>query len=293
MAKKAPQSYFYFAERTSPQDNKIEPVVKKQGDIWWVEFDTCLHEFDVLGVNKRAYKGSNIWFHITHNEKLKSKIRRNDWFGEMDHPWVHFKNQELSPKRILSVYRPNRSHKILNPTMEGEKRLYGHIQTCCGTEAGRGFANDLIQGLIPTFSCRSTGGIQLINGKPYVIITVLVTYDWVDYPSFEAAEMTSNGITGRTRSITLTESGDDDIVSSNHICMEIPYEELGNDVMELDDNVKAYMESVDLDKDSFLGFNETGSHIALRVGERSTLYAGISSNTVDRVKDFYRSFHIR
>lgn len=290
MATTSPDSIFYIAEQTSPKDMKVNYDIEKKGSAWWVEFDAFLHQFEILGVNERQYLGDNIWGCIENSPKIQSQLRRDQWFGEQDHPWPHFDGQKLSTKRIMNVYMPNRSHKIQKPRLEGDM-LKAHIQTSCATEAGRGFANEFVQSenFIPTFSCRCVGGARIVKGKPTVIARALTTYDWVLYPSFSKAEMCGDA-SGSTRSIPLMESGGSDMLSSSDVF--VPFDELAQDLEASDPNISAFMESGQFSHDDFLGFAGNGSHMAMRIGENSIMYAGISSDSAERVKDFYRTFNI-
>lgn len=276
---------FYFAEQTSPDPKDIKSFdydTKKVGSSWWVEFNACLHLFELMNRNARQYIGDNIMENIF-SAKNKAMMAHHGWYGEQDHPFPIYDGQKLTKKRIYSVYMPNRSHKISNPVRKGNK-LFADIQTCSGTEAGRGFANEIIQGLIPCFSCRSTGGMQLVNGKPTVITNNIVTYDWVLYPGFDGAEMVTNPV-GKQASLML-ESGDGYADTITKDCA-IPLSALGEELIEKDGRLNAYMESFDGNA-KLVGVSNDKAIIK---SGGLYIYAGINENSVEKVRDFYRSFN--
>lgn len=281
-------AFFYFAEQTSPEpsDNKISfDVQKGSGNTWWVEFDSCLHVFEFMNRNTRQYLGDNIMECLS-MDKIQSQLANNAWYGEMDHPYPKKKGEELSEKRIRTIELDRRSHKIMNPRREGNK-LFAHIQTASGTEAGRGFAKEIIQGLIPTFSCRCFGVMRLINGKPTIMVRMVVTYDWVLYPGFGDAKISSKPTTS-TASIPYTEDSDG-ITLFESSDISIPFEELALDIASKDGGIAAYMESFG-DDSKIIGV--TGNKAIISPDSDHFIYINMNKNSVDRVRDFYRSFNI-
>lgn len=277
--------FFYFAEQTSSIDPKTFEYQKKgDASTWWLAFRADMHFFDVLNRNNRGYLLDNTKECIF-SPKNVDMMKRNAWFGEADHPFAELQNTQLSEKRIKKVLWSNRSHKLKDPIFTSEK-MSMQIETCSGTDVGRGFANDIIQGLIPAFSCRSTGQLKIINAKPIVVMSMIVTYDQVPFAGFEGAQMTTDPKIG---SAMITESGEDTPTTMwvNHDA-QIPISSLLNDLSKDDEKVYAYLESTDgdiavegLTDDGKLHIRQSGLHI----------YAGINEKSVEMVKDFYRSFN--
>lgn len=274
------EALFYFAEQTSPEDNVITNMqtIQGPGSDWWLEFDTCLHVFEFMNRNTRQYLGDNIMEALS-MEKIQSMLANDDWFGEADHPYASIDGQKLSEKRVRTIELTRRSHKIRNPRREGDK-LFGHIVTA-GTEIGKGFANEIIRGMIPTFSCRCFGVMRLINGKPTIVVKMIVTYDWVLYPGFGDAKMIGKPITtGASVPTAVTESVD----------IAIPFSELAFDISEKDGEVSAFMEAMDLSVSDIIGVTPDMSKAILSPDRDHYVYAKMNPNTVNRVRDFYRSF---
>lgn len=275
--------FFYFSECTSPSPEEVGEIKYKKeslGSVWWLRFPACLHVFDLINRNVRQYLGDNIMEHVF-SPKNKSMMKHNGWWGEMDHPAPLIEGQKLTRKRVMNVWMPNRSHKIIDPRRNGN-RLDADIETCSGTEAGRGFANEIIQGHIPPFSCRSTGELQIVNGKPTVIVSNVVTYDWVPYAGFEQAGMEGTPkINGRS---VMLESGDEKVTN-----IAIPFSELADD-LEDDGKVGIYMESFDNDAEIVGVTEDNSSAIIKRNG--LYVYAGMEQKSVNRAREFYRSFKI-
>ena len=284
MAEKA-DALFYFAEETSPKDAKIDYEVKHgPGSDWWLEFDACLHVFELMNRNTRQYLGDNIMDCLM-MDKIQSQLASDDWFGEMDHPYPHIDGQKLSEKRIRTIELDRRSHKIRNPKRVGDK-LYGHIVTA-GGPVGKGFADEIIRGMIPSFSCRCFGQMKLINGKPTIIVRLVVTYDWVLYAGFADAKMISDPKT-KSGIIPVTESAEGIITPSKDIA--IPFTELAHDISEKDGNVSVFLESFDMDSSNIIGVTDDYQSAILSSDRDHYIYAKMNPNTVNRVRDFYRSF---
>lgn len=279
--------FMYIAEQTTPDDYKIKNLdVTNKSGIFFVDFDACLHSFEIINRNQRQYLGDNIWSCIQESERIQSMLADNAWYGEMDHPTQETTNGKLTPERIQAIWMPNRSHKIMNPRIEGNL-LNAHIQTASGTEAGRGFAQEIIQGLVPSFSCRAIASLKLLNNKPTVIARKLITYDWVLFPSHKEAKETTPA-KGVIKIIqTVTES------VKNRISTDalIPLKEILESVGRKDVNTQVIMESFNLDNDNLVGFTESKKHLIIK-DENNVIYSKISPESVKQVKDFYRSFNI-
>ena len=277
--------YMYVAEQTADDVCKLGDVrVYDKGHVFFVDFDAVLQSFGVENRNHRYYLADNVWKAIQ-TPKIQALLRDDAWFGEMNHPTQVNKNAPLTPERIQQPWMPNRSHKIMRPRIEGNL-LYGHIQTASGTEAGRGFAQEIIQGMVPRFSCRSIATMKNINGKPTVLIKFLITYDWVLYPSHQEA-----GLVGHLKPVL--ESGSvvvPEESTSPEDCI-VPLREILNLVGSKDVNVQVLMESFDLEMNDLVGIDKTHTHAIIRDRD-NTIYANISPETKKRVDDFFSSFHI-
>lgn len=281
--------FVYIAEETSPDYAMKGFNITDKGKVFFVEFDAVLHSFEVINRNNRQYLRSNLEDLINNSEKIQDWLARNAWYGEMDHPSPEYEDQKLTQQRIANPYMPNRSHKIMRPTFEGNL-LKAHIQTSSGTEAGRGFASEIIQGLIPSFSCRMLATLKLINGKPTVIGRKLITYDWVLYPSHKEARMISapNAVSKSIK--TITESAKDFVKKKSEDIM-IPLKEILERVGMRDVNTQIIMESFDLDTSDIIGFDDSRNHLMIR-DDQNVIYSKMNRETVNEVHDFYRSFNM-
>ena len=276
--------FFFFSERTSNIDPKKFDFKKcHDGTTWWLEYLADMHFFDVLNRNERGYLHDNIREHV-YSPKNMDMMARDAWFGEADHPFAMNKDETLSKKRVEKVLWNNRTHKNTKPVFTKDK-LTMTLQTCSGTEVGRGHANDIIQGMIPAYSCRSCGHLDIIKGMPIVIVSKIITYDSVPFSGFEGASMVSNPV--KKEAGIVCEEGPEKPVKSKNSFVQIPYDELLDDITPNDARMYAYMESTDgdiaiegLTEDGKLHINNRGLHI----------FAGIDNHSLDMVKDFYRSF---
>lgn len=277
--------FFYLSEETSMIDPKTFEFSKKhEADTWWLVFPARVHYFDIINRNNRGYLRRNVEEKFF-SPKNKDMMQRSRWFGEPDHPFEEFENVHLTRKRIQKVLWPNRSHKLTKPTFT-DSYLDLVIETCSGTEVGRGMANDIIQGMIPGFSCRSCGQLQVIGGKPIVMISELITYDSVPYSGFENADSLGKA---KMKSASITEEADSTpaTISPKSHDILIPWNEIAEDVANKDEKMYAYMESSEgslrmtgVTPDGKAHLTDGGLHV----------YAGISQYSLDMVKDFYRSY---
>ena len=260
-------------------------VVNKNG-VFYVSFDANLHSFGVINRNNRQYLAENIWKCITESEKIQSWLSDNAWYGEMNHPTQYYKNQEMTPERLQDPAMENRSHKILNPKIVGNL-LQAHIQTASGTDVGVGFAKEIIQGLKPAFSCRAVAVMQMVNGKPTVIIRRLITYDWVLYPSHKEAHIISEPKLVNKMVNVYSESVSDtnDYVPDFMISLKDILKTVGNE----DPSTATIMESFNLSFDDLIGFDESHKHAIIKDGD-NRIYANINPQTKHKVDDFFASF---
>ena len=285
----------YIAEQVSPEDNAVTNLKynDKAGTIY-AEFDTILQTFRCLNRNNRKYWGPNI-DEMLKAERIVTMLKTNAWYGEMDHPYSKYKDKDLSSERIQAIEMERRSHKILRPVVNGDI-LRATIQTASGTEAGRGFCSEIIQGLIPSFSCRAIAGIQNINGEPYVIVRKLITYDWVLYPSHHDANMDDKPkfIKKSEAMLTLESAGVgsctmDDIRDSYTQDILIPLKEILEYAGRKDVNTQVIMEAFDLSMDDIVGFDHGLKHVIIK-DKDNTIYANMSPQTRHEVIDFMSSF---
>lgn len=286
----------YISEQVSPEDNVITNLkYTENAGVRYAEFETILQSFRCLNRNGRKYWGPNIADMLL-AERIVTMLSTNSWYGEMDHPYAQVKNQELSSERIQAIELSRRSHKILRPKVTGDL-LRATIQTASGTEAGRGFCDEIIQGLIPSFSCRALAGIQQINGEPYVIVRKLITYDWVLYPSHREANMDGKPkfISKSAALVSLESAGIstgreiEDIRDCYTQDVLIPLKEILEYAGMKDPNTQVILEAFDLSLNDIVGFDSSLNHAIIR-DKDNVIYANISPNTKKEVTNFLSSF---
>ena len=279
----------FIEEVTTPEQNMLKhfDVVDKNG-ILYVDFESCLHSFDVLNRNSRMYEASNIE-ECLKTERIQSYLAHGGWFGEMNHPLPKYKDRPLSPERIQDIDMDNTSHKMLNPHVEGNL-LISRIQTDAGTDAGMNLARKMIQGFIPAFSCRAIATLVMKGGKPVVVVRKIITYDWVLFQSHREAEQTSkpakfvskvaNTVNEVTEKVT-------DAVNNNIV---IPLKEILENVGRTDVNAQIIMESFELGTNDLVGFTKDNKHMIMR-DNNNMIYCDIDAKSRSKVNDFFRSFN--
>lgn len=279
----------YLAEQTSPDQNVVKnmDVVDKNG-ILYVDFETCLHSFDVMNRNSRMYKGKNI-DKCLQTERIQHYLSHGGWFGEENHPIPKYKDRPLSSERIQDIDMDNTSHKMLNPHIENNL-LISRVQSDSGTKAGMNLARKMIQGFIPGFSCRAIASMNLENGKPVVDVRKIITYDWVLYQSHREAEQITGTATKFVNKIANTVREFTEKAENVASDVMVPLKEILEYAGKRDVNAQIIMESFDLNDDNLVGFSKNNKHIIMKDND-NTIYCNMTPETRNKVNDCLRSLY--
>lgn len=269
--------FIYLAETTTPDDNMVKNFrVEDKSGVFFVEFDTCLHSFDVMNRNSRMYEAANI-AECLKTERIQHFLSHGGWFGEQNHPTPKYKNNPLSPERIQDIDMDNTSHKMLNPHIEGNL-LVSKVQSDGGTRQGMNLAKKMVQGFKPGFSCRAIASMMLKNGKPTVNVRKIITYDWVLYQSHREAEQLDSVPTKfilKGASVASENTSED---------VAIPLAEILRDTGKHDPTVQMIMESFELDDDKIVGITESKKQLILADND-NMIYCNIHPSTKKKVMD--------
>lgn len=279
--------YVYIAEQViSGEQNHVSNVdVYNKDGVFYVVFDTNLQSFGVINRNQRSYTAKNIWECIL-MDKIQALLRDNGWFGEFNHPVSQYKDQKLSPERLQDVEPTRRAFKIMRPKIIGDL-LQARIQSS-QNQMGVEWGKEILAGWIPSFSCRAIATLQMIGGKPVVVVRRLITYDSVWYPSHpEAHAISAPKAVKKSIDIT-TESAVDEIQMEAVI---IPLKEILESVGKTDVNTQMIMESFELPQESLIGFDRFHTHAIIK-DDDNMIYANISPQTKRRVDHFFESLNI-
>lgn len=282
-----PMGFVYVCESFGG-DSSISnmDIDKSKGpELFFVTFDTNLQDFDVKNRNQRYYDGQNIWECIL-TEKIQSLLKTNGWFGEFDHPTPEIQGQKLTPERVQSVPPKYRAFRIMAPALRGNL-LQAKIQTTQNS-IGKEMAGEIITGWVPQFSARCIANMISKNGKPYVHVRRLITYDAVTFPSHAEAHAISKPEAHikafKEKAGLAIETAVDTI---NGII--VPLKEILMDVGRTDVNSQVILESFDLSMDNMMGFDEKKEHVLIK-DDNNVIYSKMNPNTVKRVNDFFASF---
>ena len=278
----------YLAEETSPEQNTVKDLkVHHDGDVFYVEFESCIHSFDVMNRNSRMYEAANIE-ECLKSERIQHYLSHGGWFGEMNHPTPVYKDQPLAPERIRDIDMNNTSHKMLNPHVE-RNLLVSRIQSDAGTAAGMNLAKKMVQGFVPGFSCRAIATMTIKNSKPVVNVRQIITYDWVLYQSHREAEQLVNKGTKFVDKVANTVREFTEKVGNAASDVLVPLKEILETAGRQDVNAQVIMESFDLDMNDLVGFDPTMEHVMVKDHD-NTIYVNISPRTKHEVRDFLSSF---
>jgi hypothetical protein len=275
-----PMGLMYVKE--SSGDANISTITESNNaDLFYVTFEANLQDFDVENRNHRYYDAKNIMDNI-HTERIQNLLQNGGWFGEFDHPASEYNGNDLSPQRIQNVPPQYRAFKIMKPHLVGNV-LRATIQSAQGA-VGEGFGKEVLAGWIPQFSVRAVASMENRNGKPYVNVRRLITYDAPWYPSHKIAHAVTKPVVTVKSFNTMTESVDE---SNTDLC--IPLKDMIRTVANEDVNTNMIMEAFDLTLEDVQGFTKDRKHLIIK-DENNVVYSRINPDTVKKVNDFFDSF---
>ena len=279
----------FLEETTTPDDlsPKILNVYDKNG-IFYVEFESPVHSFDVMNRNSRMYRAKNI-MECIQSERIQTYLKNGGWFGEMNHPTPEYKDIPLSPERIQDIKMDNTSHKLLNPHLE-KNLLVSTIQTDAGTEAGMNMARKMVQGFNPAFSCRAIASLNLEAGKPVVNARKVIAYDWVLFQSHPEAEKSMSSPTRfLTKAPQYFSEAAHSVAEKVNDTILIPLKEILESVGKTDPNAQVIMESFDLSLDDITGISKDRKNIIIK-DNMNTIYCNINQDSRNKINEYLRSF---
>lgn len=190
--------------------------------------------------NGRTYLASDLLREIQ-CPRTKELLKSNTFYSEWCHPQGDMiRQQTIDPKCAVA--------RILSLEMNGN--LVQGTFTPINTPLGMGFNAELLEGVLPAWSLRALGSLEVIKGRNVVTNLKMVTYDCVVYPSHDVAYTQrivseSAGFTKNTR--TLKEGGEI-IPIMNHEIINYIKNESAN-VSRILDQVDVFYESATLQGD--------------------------------------------
>lgn len=288
MKRNSDLGFLYIAEQTSPEQNEVKnfDVTNKDG-VFFVDFESCIHSFDVMNRNIRMYDGDNV-MECLNTERMNHYFSHGGLFGEQNHPIPIYKDRPLSPERIQDIDMNNTSHKIFRPRRQGNL-LIARIQSDAGTAAGMNLAKKMVQGFIPGFSCRAIASMSMKNGKPVVDVRKIITYDWVLFQSHREAEQIQSvpnkfvhKVANAVNEYVTEETGSEDI--------SVPVSQILEYAGYKDVNAQVVMEAFELDKTSLVGFSKDNKQIIMKDSD-NTIYCNMLPETRNKVNDYLRSLY--
>lgn len=172
---------YCLMESTTEPVKPIQLQVFNKNNSFYLRFQTCLQEFNILNRNKRKYILEPMMesLQAPHIAELRSK---HSWGGEAGHPDTE------DVKRILTINPQLTSHLINSFSLQGSK-LMAEIETLDDGMYGTQMTKNILQGLEPAFSLRALAqltkqgdGTQIMKSRAHI-----VTYDRVILPSHSGA----------------------------------------------------------------------------------------------------------
>lgn len=268
-------SLCYVAEQTSFKEDYNDNFgydLHDRGSRFYIVFEGILQSFDVLNRNGRMYDATNIMNCIQNDPYIVAMLAQNSWMGELEHPTAIYENQTLSLARLAGVFPNNTSHFIRKPRLEGNL-LKATIQTDSSNQSGMNMAIKIVDGkVIPGFSARVLGELKTKNGKPFVDVKKLITYDYVLFPSHK--EALGNVNRPFAESVQTVEKAINGSI--------IFFEELAKDVAKDSEEAQILCESFGLSNDDIIGVTSTGNSVVIK--EKSNIYVTPITNEIARKK---------
>ena len=268
-------SLCYVAEQTSFKEDYNDNFgydLHDRGNRFYIVFEGILQSFDVLNRNGRMYDATNIMNCIQNDPYIVAMLAQNSWMGELEHPTAIYENQTLSLARLAGVFPNNTSHFIRKPRLEGNL-LKATIQTDSSNQSGMNMAIKIVDGkVIPGFSARVLGELKTKNGKPFVDVKKLITYDYVLFPSHK--EALGNVNRPFAESVQTVEKAINGSI--------IFFEELAKDVAKDSEEAQILCESFGLSNDDIIGVTSTGNSVVMK--EKSNIYVTPITNEMARKK---------
>jgi hypothetical protein len=279
--------YCYIAEKT--EGYNIKNVISGKDALTgqpFATYDQVLQSFDVENRNKRFYDGDNIWQCIM-TEEIQSKLLHNGWFMELDHPLCKYANMKLSPERVRNIEYRERCAVIKKPRREGNL-LIGTITTT-GNDLGVQLCNDIIGpvGYMPMASCRAIACMTTRNGKPYVFVKKLITYDTVSFASHREADVVGAPVLMQ-KTMKVTESVNDKETDDKYD-MVVPLTDILDQVGEHDASTNFVLESFGLTDENIVGISEDHTHSIIQQ-EDNKIYVAMRPDTVKMVNSYFDNF---
>lgn len=267
-------SLCYVAEQTSFKEDYKDfgYELHDKGNRFYIVFEGILQSFNVLNRNGRMYDADNIMTCIQNDPYIIAMLAQNSWMGELEHPTAIYENQNLSLARLAAVFPANTSHFIRKPRLEGNL-LKATIQTDSSNQNGMNMAIKIVDGkVIPGFSARVLGELKTKNGKPFVEVKKLITYDYVLFPSHkEALGIVNKPFAESVKTVEKAMNGS-----------IIFFEELAKDVAKNSEDAQILCESFGLSNDDIIGLTSTGNSVVLK--ENKNIYVCPITNEMARKK---------
>jgi hypothetical protein len=162
-------------------------VVQDTGSV--VRFESILQDTKP-NRNKRIYNES-VLAEAVMAGPVQERLRTRTMYGEANHPFT----TDLSRQMVVDMTRV--SHLVTGLEAPRSGLVRGVIETAA-TRAGRDMRGLIVENKSTVaFSMRGMGGVKRVPGKDLVEVTsplALVTYDWVTFPSHQAAYMDRAGL---------------------------------------------------------------------------------------------------
>ena len=172
----------YLISEETNRDSNIQIL---KSDNSGVKIEADLQDASEINRNTRRYP-KNTLNNGLNRENITELINHRSWFGEAGHPI------NPTPQRQMTVVQKNISHRILSWDWRGSI-VHGIVKTA-PFPMGRAMRDCILDEdpMESAFSLRACGPIkETSQGKIVQDPLVVVTYDWVFYPSHRKAYHTS------------------------------------------------------------------------------------------------------
>ena len=247
---------------------KIVNQDKKTGKV--IGFAT-FQEAEKENRNGRTYLASDLLREIQCPRTMEL-LKSNTFYSEWCHPQGDMvRQQTIDPKCAVA--------RILSLEMNGN--LVQGTFTPINTPLGMGYNAELLEGVLPAWSLRALGCLEVINGRNVVTNLKMVTYDSVVYPSHDVAY--TQKIVSESASAELTSYVNRNVIKEGGEIIPVLNKEVMSYIKNESANVSRILDQIDIFYESA---KLEGNHVRLVAKNGDIFMVNLESYIQDEIANY-------
>lgn len=240
-----------------------------------VQIEACVQDMNAINRNRRFYASEDLAPQLK-DKRIVELLETGNLFGEAGHPT----SQELLRQQTID---PNNMSHLFHKLWTNGNKIMAHI-SAANTRVGDDFHRLVISGTKVSFSLRAMGVIKQTNRGAEVKNIRIITWDWVIFPSHQAAYMDKiinigeSALMGETNRLMLekTDSG---------LIIPIYNQQVTDYIKSQSANLKNVVESFEFMYDK-INVNENARSISLTDSNGDTLVVHVEQYIQDEIMNF-------